>query len=163
MNGIGGDNFCLIDDATRQRLVGLNVAGRSAAAVDPERYRARFGDATPTRGGAAALTVRGAVSGWWQAYVLSRTALALPIRVAHAPRGRRHPCARGVHRLGGPAAGNRSHAADWVEALRMPYRSREAASLSPPTQGAAALTIPALLEGFDVAWLGVAGHTVVSG
>ncbi len=71
MNGIGGDNFWLIYDAGRARLVGLNGAGRSAAAATLESYRARHG-AMPTRGGAAALTVPGAVSGWWEAHRLSR-------------------------------------------------------------------------------------------
>jgi gamma-glutamyltranspeptidase/glutathione hydrolase len=46
-----------------------------------------------------------------------------------------------------------AHRAEWVEALRVPYRGGEAASFPPPTQGVAALAILALLEGFDVARL----------
>ena len=79
MNGVGGDSFWLIHDGRRRVLRGLNAAGRSAAAADLETYRARFGDAIPARGGAAALTVPGVVSGWWEAHTLSRDALGSPI------------------------------------------------------------------------------------
>ena len=72
MNGIGGDSFWMIWDAGRRRLHALNAAGRAAAAAHLETYRARFGAAIPTRGGAAALTVPGVVSGWWEAHRLSR-------------------------------------------------------------------------------------------
>ncbi|PYN03661.1 MAG: gamma-glutamyltransferase, partial [Candidatus Rokuibacteriota bacterium] len=68
MNGVGGDNLWLVYDAGRGRLRALNAAGRSASAADLESYRRRFGDAIPARGGAAALTVPGAVSGWWEAH-----------------------------------------------------------------------------------------------
>ena len=74
MNGIGGDNFWLIFDGEQGALRALNGAGRSAAAADLATY-ARFGAAIPTRGGAAALTVPGAVSGWWQAHAYSRDRL----------------------------------------------------------------------------------------
>jgi len=72
MNGIGGDNVWLIYDAGRRRLRALNGIGRSAAAVDLADYAARFGAAIPPRGGPAALTVPGAVSGWWAAHTYSR-------------------------------------------------------------------------------------------
>jgi gamma-glutamyltranspeptidase/glutathione hydrolase len=68
MNGVGGDNFWLIYDADRDRLLALNGAGRSAGDVDLDDYRARHGAAIPARGGRAALTVPGAVSGWWEAH-----------------------------------------------------------------------------------------------
>ena len=68
MNGVGGDNFWLIYDARRRMLLALNAAGRSAAAADLETYRARHGAAIPARGGPAALTVPGVVSGWWEAH-----------------------------------------------------------------------------------------------
>ena len=80
MNGVGGDSFWLIYDGRRRVLRGLNAAGRAAAAADLETYRARFGAAIPARGGAAALTVPGVVSGWWEAHALSRDALGSPIR-----------------------------------------------------------------------------------
>src|SRR5436309_1035567 len=79
MNGIGGDSFWLIYDARNRTLRALNAAGRSGAAADLATYRARFGAAIPVRGGAAALTVPGVVSGWWAAHVLSRDSLASSI------------------------------------------------------------------------------------
>ena len=79
MNGAGGDNFWLIYDGRQGELLGLNAAGRSAAAVDADRYRARYGPTMPTRGGAAALTVPGAVSGWWEAHRFSREKLGSSI------------------------------------------------------------------------------------
>jgi gamma-glutamyltranspeptidase/glutathione hydrolase len=95
MNGIGGDSFWLIYDARHRALRALNAAGRSAAAADLDTYRARFGAAIPVRGGAAALTVPGVVSGWWAAHALSRDALGSPIgwgalleaAIAHAREG----------------------------------------------------------------------------
>jgi gamma-glutamyltranspeptidase len=95
MNGIGGDNVWLIFDAGRQRLRALNAIGRSAAAADLVAYRARFGAAIPARGGPAALTVPGAVSGWWEAHAHSREVMGSPIAwktlfenaVAHAAEG----------------------------------------------------------------------------
>jgi len=79
MNGVGGDSFWLIYDARNGRLRALNAAGRSAAAADLETYRARFGASIPVRGGAAALTVPGVVSGWWAAHALSRDSLGSSI------------------------------------------------------------------------------------
>jgi gamma-glutamyltranspeptidase/glutathione hydrolase len=78
MNGVGGDNVWLIFDGARGVLMALNAAGRSAATADLAAY-ARFGGAIPTRGGAAALTVPGTVSGWWQAHAYSRDRLKSPI------------------------------------------------------------------------------------
>jgi gamma-glutamyltranspeptidase/glutathione hydrolase len=79
MNGVGGDGFWLIHDAARGATLALNAAGRSAAGVDPDDYRARFGGAMPTRGGVAALTVPGAVSGWSEAHTYSRVTMGSPI------------------------------------------------------------------------------------
>jgi gamma-glutamyltranspeptidase/glutathione hydrolase len=63
--------------------------------------------------------------------------------------------AEGAAAVGSPLtlADLAEHRADWVEPLRVPYRSGEAVSMPPPTQGFAALAILALLEGFDVAAL----------
>jgi gamma-glutamyltranspeptidase len=83
MNGIGGDNFCLIYDASAGRLLALNAAGRSAAAADLDAYRARHGTAIPTRGGPAALTVPGVVSGWWEAHRHSAGRMGSPITWRH--------------------------------------------------------------------------------
>ncbi len=68
MNGLGGDSFWLIFDGRRGTALALNAAGRAAAGADLARYRARFGEQIPTRGGAAALTVPGTVSGWWDVH-----------------------------------------------------------------------------------------------
>jgi gamma-glutamyltranspeptidase/glutathione hydrolase len=95
MNGVGGDNVWLIHDGTRGRLLALNGAGRSAGAADLAGYRSRFGDAIPVRGGAAALTVPGAVSGWWAAHRYSRDVLRSSVAwatllepaIAHAREG----------------------------------------------------------------------------
>src|SRR5262249_17671890 len=95
MNGVGGDNVWLIYDAARQRLRALDATGRAAHAANLETYRRRFGAAIPTRGGAAALTVPGAVSGWWEAHRYSREAMKSPIEwpqlleagIAHAHDG----------------------------------------------------------------------------
>ena len=95
MNGIGGDSFWLIYDAHNRKLRALNAAGRAAAAADLATYRTRFGTAIPVRGGAAALTVPGVVSGWWAAHRLSRDSMNSPIgwptlleaAIAHAREG----------------------------------------------------------------------------
>jgi oxamate amidohydrolase len=79
MNSIGGDNVWLVYDARRRQLRGLTAAGRAAAAATAERYRARFGAAIPARGGAAALTVPGVVSGWWEAHAYSRDVMGSPV------------------------------------------------------------------------------------
>jgi gamma-glutamyltranspeptidase/glutathione hydrolase len=88
MNGIGGDSFWLIYDDAHQRLAGLNAAGRSAAAVDPQHYRATFGASIASRGGPAALTVPGTVAGWWSAHVYSRdrlgSTITWPALLAHS-------------------------------------------------------------------------------
>src|SRR5439155_26497169 len=51
MNSVGGDNFWLIYDARAGRLRALNACGRSAAAVNADDYRTRYGDSMPIRGG----------------------------------------------------------------------------------------------------------------
>ena len=79
MNGVGGDSFWLIYDGRRHALRALNAAGRSAAAADLDTYRARFGAEIPVRGGPAALTVPGVVSGWWEAHALSCDVMGSPI------------------------------------------------------------------------------------
>jgi gamma-glutamyltranspeptidase/glutathione hydrolase len=79
MNGVGGDSFWLIYDGRAGRLRGLDAAGRAAAAASLEDYRRRFGGAVPARGGPAALTVPGAVSGWWEAHRYSRERLGSPV------------------------------------------------------------------------------------
>jgi gamma-glutamyltranspeptidase/glutathione hydrolase len=79
MNGVGGDAFWLIFDGARGTLLALNAAGRSGAAVDLDGYRRRHGERMPTRGGAAALTVPGAVSGWEAVHRYSTESMGSPI------------------------------------------------------------------------------------
>jgi gamma-glutamyltranspeptidase/glutathione hydrolase len=110
MNGLGGDNLWLIYDARHRALRALNAAGRSAAAATLERYRARHGAVIPARGGPAALTVPGTVSGWWEAHDYSRRALGSPLSwarlldeaIAHAVDG--FPCSAGQRRVTAAAA-----------------------------------------------------------
>jgi oxamate amidohydrolase len=72
MNGVGGDNFWLIYDATSSCLTALCGAGRSARAASIEWYATRgIRDRIPSRGGPAAVTVPGVVDGWWQAHQYS--------------------------------------------------------------------------------------------
>lgn len=81
MTGLGGDNFWLIYDARARALKALCGAGRSAREASIEWYAARgIADAIPSRGGPAALTVPGAVDGWWQAHQYSRSALGSPLQ-----------------------------------------------------------------------------------
>ncbi|PYN96638.1 MAG: gamma-glutamyltransferase [Candidatus Rokuibacteriota bacterium] len=79
MNSVGGDNFWLIYDARARRLRALNACGRSAARIDADDYRTRYGDSMPIRGGSAAMMAPGVVSGWWEAHRMSRDGLGSPI------------------------------------------------------------------------------------
>jgi gamma-glutamyltranspeptidase len=74
MNSIGGDGFWLIarpGEAPR----GLEGCGAAAAAASIGHYRAAGHEAIPFRGGMAACTVAGTVSGWDAAFQHSRDAL----------------------------------------------------------------------------------------
>lgn len=87
MNGIGGDSFWLVFDGRSGAVLALNAAGRAAAGAELAAYRTRFGDRMPTRGGAAALTVPGTVSGWWEIhrYSAERLGSMVPWRRLLAP------------------------------------------------------------------------------
>ena len=73
MNGIGGDSFWLVRDA-QGAVKGIDACGASAAAARRENYTGLA--AIPFRGGTAAITVAGTVSGWNAAFQMSRNALA---------------------------------------------------------------------------------------
>ena len=79
MCGLGGDSFWLIYDAARDELKALNASGRAAASASPEFYAARGFKAVPARGYMAACTVPGAVSGWDEAFKLSKTSMGSPL------------------------------------------------------------------------------------
>jgi gamma-glutamyltranspeptidase len=75
MNSIGGDGFWLISrpgEAPR----GLEACGAAAQAASIDAYRAQGRSTIPFRGGLAANTVAGTISGWDAAYSWSRDALS---------------------------------------------------------------------------------------
>jgi len=72
MNGIGGDAFWLVH-APGHRPRGIQACGAAAAAASREWYAARgITTSIPFRGGVAANTVAGTISGWDTAFALSR-------------------------------------------------------------------------------------------
>jgi gamma-glutamyltranspeptidase len=70
MNGLGGDNFWLID-IPGEAPIGIDACGAAAAKADIDVYHRQGFDTIPSRGPLAALTVAGAVSGWAQALDVS--------------------------------------------------------------------------------------------
>jgi len=84
-NGLGGDNVWLVFDARAGAagtgaLLALSGIGRAARQASIAWYAARgVNAAIPVRGGLAALTVPGAVDGWWQAHRYSRERLGSPL------------------------------------------------------------------------------------
>lgn len=79
MCGLGGDNFWLIYDAAKGELKALNASGRAAASATPQAYALRGFKAVPERGYMAVNTVPGAVSGWGEAFALSKASLGSPL------------------------------------------------------------------------------------
>lgn len=73
MTGLGGDSFWLLH-APGGEVQSILGCGRSAAAVDADTYRAAGESSIPYRGGRAAITVAGTVSGWQQALQISELA-----------------------------------------------------------------------------------------
>src|SRR5688500_292736 len=72
MNSIGGDSFWLVH-VPRRPPRGIDACGAAARAASIEWYTARgVTRAIPFRGGLAANTVAGTLSGWDAAYRLSR-------------------------------------------------------------------------------------------
>jgi len=94
MNGIGGDSFWLVGmpSGGRTEVLGIDACGAAAAAACREAYAGRT--AIPFRGGEAAITVAGTLSGWARALEISRTRLGgrLPLErlLADAIEGARH-------------------------------------------------------------------------
>jgi gamma-glutamyltranspeptidase/glutathione hydrolase len=75
MNSIGGDAFWLIHVPGDEPRA-IDACGAAAAAATPDFYRERGLASIPFRGGVAANTVAGTVSGWELALDFSRQALA---------------------------------------------------------------------------------------
>ncbi len=78
MNGIGGDSFWLVHDPKdgRETVHALDASGSAAAGVRRETYLDQGLKAIPFRGGSAATTVAGTVSGWARAFDFSRDKMA---------------------------------------------------------------------------------------
>lgn len=75
MNSIGGDSFWVIN-GPGNRPGGIDASGRSAQAASREWYAAKgITGSIPFRGGTAALTVAGTISGWGAAHKLSAQSL----------------------------------------------------------------------------------------
>jgi oxamate amidohydrolase len=70
MTGLGGDSFWLLHEPGKP-VQSILACGRSAAAVDREAYLEVGYEHIPYRGGNAAITVAGTVSGWQQALEIS--------------------------------------------------------------------------------------------
>ncbi|MDX3907706.1 MAG: gamma-glutamyltransferase family protein [Pigmentiphaga sp.] len=71
MNSLGGDGFWLVSRPGHPPMA-LEACGAAAAAADIDHYRRQGLDTIPFRGGLAANTVAGTVSGWDAAYAWSR-------------------------------------------------------------------------------------------
>ena len=67
MCGIGGDAFWLIYDASKKHLAFLNASGRSGGAASIDYFQKAGLKSMPLRG-PLAVTVPGAVDGWFQAH-----------------------------------------------------------------------------------------------
>ena len=72
MNGIGGDSFWLVR-SVNDGVIGIDACGASAGGVSRSDYAGK--SAIPFRGGSAAITVAGTMSGWNAAYQYSREKL----------------------------------------------------------------------------------------
>lgn len=70
MTGLGGDSFWLLH-RPGGKVQTILASGRSAARIDPQGYRDKGLNAVPYRGGDAALTTAGTVSGWQAALQVS--------------------------------------------------------------------------------------------
>lgn len=71
MTGLGGDSFWLLHQPGGQ-VQSILACGASAAGVNRQAYLDAGHDAIPYRGGDAAITVAGTVSGWQEALLVSR-------------------------------------------------------------------------------------------
>jgi len=104
MNSIGGDSFWLLH-VPGAAPGAIDACGAAAAAASMEWYRSRgIEGSIPFRGGVAANTVAGTVSGWDAAYRLSRRALRGRLPFARLLEDAIHYAERGVAVTAGQAA-----------------------------------------------------------
>jgi gamma-glutamyltranspeptidase/glutathione hydrolase len=104
MNSIGGDSFWLLH-VPGEAPGAIDACGAAAAAATIDWYRNRgIEQAIPFRGGVAANTVAGTVSGWEAAYRLSRRALRGRLPFARLLEDAIHYAERGVTVTAGQAA-----------------------------------------------------------
>jgi len=66
MSGIGGDLFAQVWDPKTGKLAALNASGAAGEKATIDFYKQKGLDAIEQRGPLAAITVPGAVDGWWQ-------------------------------------------------------------------------------------------------
>src|SRR6266850_3510550 len=89
MNGVGGDLFAIVHDATSDTLHGLNASGWSPAGATIESLTARGLSKMPQQG-IHAVTVPGAVSGWMalhERFGKATLETILSAAIAHAENG----------------------------------------------------------------------------
>ena len=80
-NGMGGDLFAIVWDASNQELVGLNASGRAPALMTLEYFRDKGLQQVP-KYGALPVSVPGAVDGW---FVLHERFGSMPMSTLLAP------------------------------------------------------------------------------
>jgi gamma-glutamyltranspeptidase/glutathione hydrolase len=133
MNSIGGDSFWLLH-VPGEAPGAIDACGAAAAAASIDWYRRRGIEQTiPFRGGVAANTVAGTVSGWDAAYRLSRRALRGRLPFARLLQDAIHYAERGTVVTAGQAA---STAAKLPELLPQPgFAETFLANGAPPASG----------------------------
>ena len=134
MNSIGGDGFWLID-VPGEAPGAIDACGAAATAASIDWYRSRgIERAIPFRGGVAANTVAGTVSGWDAAYRLSRRALRGRLPFSRLLEDAIHYAEHGVVVTAGQAAGT---AAKMAELAPQPgFRDSYLPHGRPPPSGA---------------------------
>ncbi len=66
MSGLGGDLFAQVWDPKTKQVMGLNASGRAGEHANLDFFKQKGLGTIPLRGPLSAVTVPGAVDGWWQ-------------------------------------------------------------------------------------------------